>query len=423
MNNTNTTSPHPRLFVRWFVQYNPLFTASALCVLGGVLLLSCAMGPRADVGLTAVLELYQALVIGAAALLYRRLLERRPAAILGVIALVFLVDPTLQLGALAASGEVLVSAAWVVLFALKWRALAWAFRLRLSTSLRLLPPLAAAVVAAVPHVRVYELLDDRELSAAIAVLVFAFGCAFSLWKPKVESRQALGDVGALMFPRLVRAAAVVAGAGAAYQLWNATLQIGAAAWLPAIGAVLLVVAVRTQKEGLVYALSFGAFLLTAASGDAGMHVGVPLVAAALLLASRHSAPRVFVTGLVVAYAAVAVPAMQAHVTVSPALVVAGAVVTLALVYLLRTRKAWSAIGALLLVNARPLAFLARVLVDHGPHRAGEWGGVLLAAGFTLLPLGIYLHRRFSRALAVDDAARDMQPALEGGPSSPAAIAS
>jgi len=35
--------PHPRLFVRWFVQYNPTFTASALCVLGGAgLLLSAA---------------------------------------------------------------------------------------------------------------------------------------------------------------------------------------------------------------------------------------------------------------------------------------------------------------------------------------------------------------------------------------------
>ena len=31
-------TPDPRLLVRWFVQYNPMFTASALCVLGGVLL-------------------------------------------------------------------------------------------------------------------------------------------------------------------------------------------------------------------------------------------------------------------------------------------------------------------------------------------------------------------------------------------------
>ena len=78
---TSILSPHPRLFVRWFVQYNPMFTASALCVLGGVLLLSCATGSAANVALTGILEVYQWLVIGTAALLYRRLLERRPAAI------------------------------------------------------------------------------------------------------------------------------------------------------------------------------------------------------------------------------------------------------------------------------------------------------------------------------------------------------
>src|SRR5690349_7049422 len=107
---TSTLTPHPRLVVRWFIQYNPFFTASALCVLGGILLARQALGSSADVALTIVLELYQALVIAIAALLYRRLLERRPAAILGVIALVFLVDPTLQLSALAASHAFAMSA-------------------------------------------------------------------------------------------------------------------------------------------------------------------------------------------------------------------------------------------------------------------------------------------------------------------------
>src|SRR4051794_33204172 len=93
-------SPDPRLLVRWFVQYNPLFTMSALCVLGGVLLLSRHLQTNNDdvtLGLSFVVELYQWLLIGTAGLLFRRLNEHRPGVILGIIAVVFLVDPTLQL--------------------------------------------------------------------------------------------------------------------------------------------------------------------------------------------------------------------------------------------------------------------------------------------------------------------------------------
>src|ERR1044071_9674827 len=155
----STLAPHPRLFVRWFVQYNPMFTASALCVLGGVLLLSCALGKDACVALAGVLVLYQWIVIATAALLYRRLLERRPAAILGVIQLAFMIDPTLQLSSLAGgasdgdAASIATTVWWVVSFALKLRALEHAFHLRLYHAPRVIPVVAAALTALVPNAR------------------------------------------------------------------------------------------------------------------------------------------------------------------------------------------------------------------------------------------------------------------------------
>jgi hypothetical protein len=223
----NTLTPHPRLFVRWFVQYNPMFTASALCVLGGVLLVSCTLGTNADVILTFVLEAYQWLLIGTAALLSRKMVERRAAAILGLIELVFLVDPTLQLASLAGSESYLTMTLWLMLFCAKWSALAWAFELKLNRAARWLPPVGALLTTLVPNARLFG-MDDRQLPLALAAGVLAMAVAVIAWRPKVTTVHALGDVGTVMFPRLVKGAVAIALGGVVLQCWNATLAIGPA---------------------------------------------------------------------------------------------------------------------------------------------------------------------------------------------------
>lgn len=162
-------SPDPRLLVRWFVQYNPLFTMSALCVLGGVLLLSRHLQTTSDdvtLGISFVVELYQWMLIGTAGLLYRRLNEHRPGVILGVIAVVFLVDPTLHLSALATSEHLGMCALWVVLVAAKLHALQYAFCLRLSLAARVVPVLGALLVAVLPNARVFETSPTWSLRAS-----------------------------------------------------------------------------------------------------------------------------------------------------------------------------------------------------------------------------------------------------------------
>jgi len=83
-----------KLFHRWFVQYNPLYFVSALCVLLGMFLVSLGLG---DLGwnlgqiiLTAVIQVYEILLITGAAILFRLAGERRPAVILGLLEVFFL---------------------------------------------------------------------------------------------------------------------------------------------------------------------------------------------------------------------------------------------------------------------------------------------------------------------------------------------
>lgn len=83
---------------RWFVEYNPLYFASALSILGGVFLVARELPPEAfgsKLGVAACTELYQIVLIAGAVVLLRAGLKR-PAAILGIAALVFVLDVALN---------------------------------------------------------------------------------------------------------------------------------------------------------------------------------------------------------------------------------------------------------------------------------------------------------------------------------------
>jgi len=393
-----------RLLVRWFVQYNPLFTMSALCVLGGVLLLSQHLQSSTrdvSLGLSVVVELYQWLLIGTAGLLYRRLNEHRPGVILGIIALVFLADPTLQLSALATAGHVGACVVWVVLVAAKLHALQHAFCLRLSASARAVPVLAAACVAALPNARLFDDVADA-VPAALAVGIFLLGLLATMMKPTVASTRALGELGEEMLPRLVRAAVVIGVVGALYQGGNAIYALGIGAILPALAACFLVVVLRlrAEHEPILWGAAFTAVIIFNGAGLL-LQLGLPLLAVSLLIASRNHAPRVLSAGLLAA----AVPSLLvlrhdlslhngAHVAIA-------AVVSLALMAVLVQRRAPSALLAFVLLHHRtiPLLVLPTLKTEH----TGTWGLVLVGAGFGLLPLGVYAHRRLSRSLALDDA--------------------
>jgi len=89
-----------QLLHRWFVEYNPAYFASALCLLAGIFLISDGMGGAeersGEIWLFGIVQLYELLLIGGAAFLYRVLHQRRPAVVLAIVEMVYLLDPTMQ---------------------------------------------------------------------------------------------------------------------------------------------------------------------------------------------------------------------------------------------------------------------------------------------------------------------------------------
>jgi hypothetical protein len=124
----------------WFVQFNPLYFISAMCILFGVFLVARNMETlapkspeRAQLVLLAVIQAYEWLLIGGAALLALRARVVRPAVILALLEAVFLFDCTFRLESIVFLGPLAywLTAAWFLLTLLKVRLLAAALRLQL----------------------------------------------------------------------------------------------------------------------------------------------------------------------------------------------------------------------------------------------------------------------------------------------------
>lgn len=146
------------LFHRWFIEYNPLYLLSAALVLGGSWVCARELAWQGSVAgpiaVAAIAEVYAvALVLGAALLV--RLGLRRPATMLGLVAVVYQWDLTLHTETCEVLGSAAVplAAAWSLVFVGKLRGLAWALRLGPSRSLLAAAAIAGAGLAAWPFVR------------------------------------------------------------------------------------------------------------------------------------------------------------------------------------------------------------------------------------------------------------------------------
>ncbi len=398
-----TDAPDDRLWVRWFVQYNPLFTLSALFVLVGVFVSQRALGAGSAVLLTGVVEVYQWLLIGTAAVLYRRLHEHRPGVILGVIALVFLIDPTLQqsgLVAYAVDHDIAAVAAFGAVFftvgvAAKLSALAWAFCLRLSTTARVLPVLLAATVSALPSLRVF---GDVNAAIVVAVGIFVVGLVFSLAPPEVRSLRALGPVGQRMLPRLLRAAVAVAVVGAVLQGQNALLAVGPKAMLVVASSLSFVFSVMSHRslQALVTSLVFG--LVLACAGDTGA-LGMGMALTTLIVASfTHGLPLQIATALFAGLPAAYGRALGLDMSLADgANVVIVLVATVAIVVVaVHAQRRSALLAALTLYGVPATSFAKGVVPVLMGFSGGTYGALLVVAGFVLLPAGVVVHRRLSK---------------------------
>jgi len=256
------------LMHRWFVQYNPMYLASAACVLAGVYLVSDGLGGaearRGEIWLIPVVQTYEVLLIAGAALLYRVAGLRRPAVILAMVEVVYLCDVTFQTEVAAYLGSVglATSAGWAVALPLKLALLAWALRLRLSASAVVLPTLGGLLVAAMPHVLYHRLLGHEQATTLIVCSVFGLVAAWVWFRPTLVSREELDDWGTTVLTRASRAIWI---------LWGGFLLGHVAFWVHAhelgpgvllLTPVVLLATLRARRElhawaGVALALGVG----------------------------------------------------------------------------------------------------------------------------------------------------------------------
>lgn len=220
-----------RALARWFVQYNPLYFASSLCILVGIYLVSSeltALGWRSErLLLVGVIEAYQVLVLAGAALLLRGANQRRPAVILALLEVPCLFDWTFQTEALSTLGHdgLLASAAWSLLGIAKALVLIRLFRVRLR-------PAGACVlvgglfwIAAVPQVLARVADPFGAHVAATWVLALLVG-GLARFRPVLGCFLVLDEWGRTVERRALRATGVIGVGLALLHLAAATAQFG-----------------------------------------------------------------------------------------------------------------------------------------------------------------------------------------------------
>ncbi len=238
------------LLHRWLVEYNPMYLLSAALVFGGLTLVTYEVSAGdsvwARLGAPAIAELYAFALIGGAAFLVR-LGRRRPAAMLGLLAVLFQGDLMLHVETCSYLGLVgmAASAGWLLLFFAKLYLLGRALELRFSRSAVLVAALGAFGLAALPHV--FRVVEPGTRSVLVALWLFGLGTT-AVWTTRnvesavgwdVRGRRCVHGAWALL--------AVLAIGHAAFWSWSYHFGFGLA-----LAGVPLVAARYARRESFVW---------------------------------------------------------------------------------------------------------------------------------------------------------------------------
>lgn len=280
------SSSRSGLLHRWLVEYNPLYLFSAALVLGGLTLISRdvaqASALSGSLGIGGLAEVYSLALIGGAAFLVR-IGHRRPAAMLGLIAVLFQGDLTLHVETCAylhLAGKI-AAVAWVLVFVAKLYGLAWALELRLSRSAILVPVAGAIGLAAFPQV-----LHGVDAAArGTLVSLWLFGLAASaVWSERSVACAVELDARGR---RCIRAT---------WALWGVLAVAHAVYWSASRGfdlgiAVLAVPLLATRwvrREASVWALVGATLVAAAVAAPSGLWVVAVMAAVALVLSAARA---------------------------------------------------------------------------------------------------------------------------------------
>lgn len=370
----------------WFVQYNPLYFFSALCVLFGMFLISKGLGQMGwkeeQILLTAVSQLYEILLIIGAGLLFRVAGQSRPAVILGLIEIFFLMDCTFRTELMTTLGGlgVVATVAWVYLVAIKVNLLVWVFRLKVSAGAIIIPILAAIGIAGVPHV--FELYRmDQELVHLGALWYGVVLMALVIFlRPKVDCAVPLDDWGQTVLRRSKKAALAMWTGFYLFHLLAWKNVFGIPFTLAHVAPLLLLVCLLLEKEVWIWAGGLAVLFLTMKFPPGITPTALVVGMVYGLKGWQKSRPRFYLGTVVYFYFAFWAISWKGGPLPEPKLWLILAA-TLVLIVMAWTWRLPSAIPATILVMLPG----GGVVVPQG---ALQWGALALVIGFASLIAGV-----------------------------------
>jgi hypothetical protein len=409
----------PELIHYWFVQYNPLYFFSALCILGGVYFLaleldgSVVSGSNRDwslgqVILFAVIQLYEFLLIAAAGFLVHKVGLMRPAVILTLLEGVFLFDCTFRLETISHLGIIgtVMSIIWVILVPVKTWLLCVALRLDMPRMVIWLVAGAGAGLALM--LQTLGMPDaDRPMVILAATWWGAALFAFAyIVKPRI-SRLGSSDVASDdMCQRIAKSLLILLGGIYFYHVINYVVWIGldhGLVFYPMIGTGFLMVALLRASEREIWigiAIALGTSL---AYFPAAFPMAV-LAAAVLMYRARQSGNARFIVGAVLCgyFATWVFTWVGGHMPLPPvwSAVVAGALLGY-VAWKLREPTAVLALAVGGLGIAARFDFNPMLLL---PDSRLGLGILLVGVGFVALTMGVWVNWCF----------RSTPPAMESG---------
>ena len=405
----------------WFVEYNPLYFFSALCVLGGVYLLALELDgntagatdrdwPLAQVFLFAVIQLYELLLIVAAGFLVHKVGSMRPAAILTLLEGVFLFDCTFRLETISHLGLVgtALSILWVILVPAKAWLLGRALRVDIPrTVFGLLAGAGAGLALMLQTLG----MSDANQPMIILIATWWGAALFSIAlisKPKIRWSASSGDACDDVCKRIAKSLLILLGGIYLYHVLNYVAWVGVDdGWVisPMIGTAFLMVALHRASEREIWI----AIALSLLSSLIYFPVAFPmsvLATVVLLYRARQSENARFAVGAVLAgyFATSAFAWSGGQLPVPP---IWSTVVAVSLLgYLAWKLREPTAVLALvvggLLVAAR-YDFNPMVLL---PESRLALGILLVAAGFLALTVGVWVNWWFRSPVRAIDHGED-----------------
>ena len=277
--------PPEGLIYYWFIQYNPLYFFSALCVLAGMYLVDGQLGGGAagEAVLAGIIQLYELLLIAGAALLFRTPGQRRPGVLLGLAAAFFMLDPTLRTEGVAMAGPsgLAISAALAILLVVKIAALRATFRLTLPPAILVPSMVGGLTIVGMPHLLSAPQVDPED-ALIVAAWIGAGLVAAAIFLPKAaRCTQRLGEWGETV---LRRAMLALPWLWVGFYLYHLLMWTG----------------IHDMAVGLQHAVPFLLLVLPAFRSERGVWAATVVVLSSAVVEPQAASVLAFATALVVA---------------------------------------------------------------------------------------------------------------------------